>query len=296
MTTKEKVAGAPELWNPEIMPSPLCPGCWHGTISALIGDVLDEMKLADRTIMVSGAGCAALAMAGFPVDRTWGAHGRPPDIATGVKRIHPEAIVFTMQGDGDLLAIGSDPFIGVLTRGEMITIIMLNNTNFGTTGGDVASWFFHYGSDRAGDILSALQANDVRIVDGNSTALRLVATGQADICFTDTDDVYAGQRNGWPVAMNALDQAGDGALTIPNTVALLAHAPHPDQARRLIDFLLSCQVEAMLAQSDSHNTPLHPDVRQQFPQYGLDNPLAIDYEKVAETLPLARQRAAEILQ
>ena len=174
--------------------------------------------------------------------------------------------------------------------------LVMASPNFGTTGGDVASWFFHYGSDRAGDILSALQANDVRIVDGNSTALRLVATGQADICFTDTDDVYAGQRNGWPVAMNALDQAGDGALTIPNTVALLAHAPHPDQARRLIDFLLSCQVEAMLAQSDSHNTPLHPDVRQQFPQYGLDNPLAIDYEKVAETLPLARQRAAEILQ
>jgi 2-oxoglutarate/2-oxoacid ferredoxin oxidoreductase subunit beta len=138
VVTKEKVAGAPELWNPQIMPSPLCPGCWHGTISALIGDVLDEMKLADRTIMVSGAGCAALAMAGFPVDRTWGAHGRPPDIATGVKRIHPDAMVFTIQGDGDLLAIGSDPFIGVLTRGEMITIIMLNNTNFGTTGGQVA--------------------------------------------------------------------------------------------------------------------------------------------------------------
>ena len=138
MTTREKVAGAPVLWDPQMMPSPLCPGCWHGTISAIIGEVLEEMKIADRSIVVSGAGCAALAMAGFSIDRTWGAHGRPPDIATGIKREHPDTIVFTLQGDGDLLAIGSDPFIGALTRGEMITIIMLNNTNFGTTGGQMA--------------------------------------------------------------------------------------------------------------------------------------------------------------
>jgi len=136
--TKEKVAGAPALWNPQIMPSPLCPGCWHGTISAMVAEVIEEMKIADRAIVVSGAGCAALAMAGFSLDRTWGAHGRPPDIATGIKRVKPESIVFTIQGDGDLLAIGSDPLIGVLTRSEMITIIMCNNTNFGTTGGQVA--------------------------------------------------------------------------------------------------------------------------------------------------------------
>jgi len=173
--------------------------------------------------------------------------------------------------------------------------VVMASPNFGTTGGDVASWFVHYGPDRACEILNALKANNIRIVDGNSTALRLVATGQADICFTDTDDVYAGQRNGWPVAMNVLDQASDGALTIPNTVALIANAPHPEQARRLVDFLLSPQVETMLARSDSHNTPLHPGVRQEFPQYAFANPLAVDYQQVAQALPQARQLAEEIL-
>jgi len=138
MLVKEKVAGAPRLWNPQIMPSPLCPGCWHGTISAIIGQVIEELKIENKAIVVSGAGCAALAMAGFSIDRTWGAHGRPPDIATGIKRVHPDTIVFTVQGDGDLLAIGSDPLMGALARGEMITIIMMNNTNFGTTGGQLA--------------------------------------------------------------------------------------------------------------------------------------------------------------
>ncbi len=138
MTTREKVAGGPELWNPEIMGAPLCPGCWHGTIASIIGQVVEDMDIHGKTIAVSGAGCAALAMAGFSFDRTWGAHGRPPDIATGIKRVHPEAVVFTIQGDGDLLAIGSDPLMGALSRGEMITIFMLNNTNFGTTGGQLA--------------------------------------------------------------------------------------------------------------------------------------------------------------
>lgn len=138
MLVKEKVARVPELWSPQMLPVQLCPGCWHGTIAALIALVIEEMNIGGKAIVVSGAGCAALAMAGFSIDRTWGAHGRPPDIATGIKRVHPDAIVFTLQGDGDLLAIGSDPLIGVLTRGEMITIFMLNNTNFGTTGGQLA--------------------------------------------------------------------------------------------------------------------------------------------------------------
>ena len=93
---------------------------------------------------------------------------------------------------------------------------------FGTTGGDVASWFAHYDSARATEILEGLKANDIRLVAGNSTAVRMVATGQADVCFTDTDDVYAAQRNGWPIAMNPLDQGGAGALVIPNTAALLS--------------------------------------------------------------------------
>lgn len=166
---------------------------------------------------------------------------------------------------------------------------------FGTTGGDVASWFAHYGVDRAGQILQALKANRVRLVEGNSTAVRMVAMGQADTCFTDTDDVYAAQRNGWPVAMNYLDQGGDGPLAIPNTAAVIKGAPHVEEAKELMDFLLSEQLEEMLAESDSHNCPIHSSLAERFKLYAIPQPLRVGYEKVADQLPTAIQTAREIL-
>jgi len=173
--------------------------------------------------------------------------------------------------------------------------IVMADPRFGTTGGDVASWFAHYGRDRAAEILNALKANKVRLVAGNSISVRMVATGQADVCMTDTDDVYAAQRNGWPVAMNWLDQGGAGVLTIPNTVAVIKGSPHPEEARELLEFLLSEQVERMLARSDSHNTPIHPSVAAEFNQYAIPKPLEIDYEKVADELPTAVRLAWEAL-
>ncbi|MHC4645569.1 MAG: extracellular solute-binding protein [Planctomycetota bacterium] len=173
--------------------------------------------------------------------------------------------------------------------------IVMAAPEFGTTGGDVASWFVHYGFDGAVRILRALKANRIRLVDGNSTAVRMVATGQADICFTDTDDVYAAQRNGWPVAMNYLDQRGDGPLTIPNTAAVIKGSPHPKAAAELMDFLLSEKLEQMLARSDSHNAPIHPSVAEQYASYAIPNPLTIDYEKVADGLTTAIRTAREIL-
>ena len=166
---------------------------------------------------------------------------------------------------------------------------------FGTTGGDIASWFVHYGFDRAHEILLALKANKIRLVDGNSTAVRMVATGQADICFTDTDDVYAAQRNGWPIAMNYLDQGGDGSLVIPNTAALIKNAPHPEQARKLMEFLLSRDVERMLAQSYSHNSPIRPDLAAEFESWAITQPLKINYENVADTLETAIRAAGDVL-
>ncbi len=166
---------------------------------------------------------------------------------------------------------------------------------FGTTGGDVASWFAHYGPERARQILEALKANEIRIVSGNSTAVKMVATGQADVCFTDTDDVYAGQRNGWPVKMNFLDQGGDGVLTIPNTAAVIKGARHLEAAAKLMDFLLSEKLELMLVRSDSHNTPIHKGLAEQFESYAIDNPLNVDYDKIADHLPTAIKTAGEIL-
>ena len=166
---------------------------------------------------------------------------------------------------------------------------------FGTTGGDVASWFAHYDSARAMEILEELKANDIRLVAGNSTAVRMVATGQADVCFTDTDDVHAAQRNGWPVAMNYLDQGGDGALAIPNTAALIKGAGNPEEAEELMEFLLSEQLEQMLAGSDSHNCPIRPALAEKFKLYVVPKPLNVDYEKVADNLHLAIRTAMEVL-
>jgi iron(III) transport system substrate-binding protein len=174
--------------------------------------------------------------------------------------------------------------------------LVMASPAFGTTGGDVASWFAHYGPDRAREILQGLKDNDVRIVPGNSTAVRLIATGQADLCFTDTDDIYAGQRNGWPVAMSYLDQGGDGVLVIPNTAALLRGGPHAEAAQSLMRFLLSEDLERRLARSDSHNSPVHPAAAREYRQYAIPKPLTIDYGRVADFLPTAIATAREILE
>ena len=181
-----------------------------------------------------------------------------------------------------------------LLEGRWKGRIAMARLEFGTTGGDVASWFAHYGPKRAREILAALRANDVMVVDGNSTAVRMVATGRVDVCMTDTDDVYAAQRNGWQVGMNGLDQNGKGALTIPNTAAVLRGAPHPDQARELMAFLLSEKTETMLVESDSHNTPIRPALAKRYPQYAVDRALGLPYGRIADHLPEAIRTAGEV--
>lgn len=166
---------------------------------------------------------------------------------------------------------------------------------FGTTSGHMAALFVHYGPERAREILKALKRNEIRLVDGNSTAVRFVATGQADACLTDTDDVYAAQRNGWPVAMNYLRHGEAGPLVIPNSVAIIAGAPHPDAAAMLARFLLGEETERLLAASDSHNTPVRASVAQAFPRYAIDDPLPVEYGAVANQLPEAVAAARSIL-
>jgi iron(III) transport system substrate-binding protein len=173
--------------------------------------------------------------------------------------------------------------------------IVMASPEFGTTCGHVAVWFVHYGPERAARILEGLRANRIRLVDGNSMAVRLVATGQADLCLTDTDDVYAARRNGWPVAMKFLSHGGGGALAIPNTVALVRGGPHPEEARALAAFLLSPRVERMLAQSDSHNTPVNEAVAGEFPAYACPPRLSVDYEKAADAVAAAIDAAGKIL-
>ncbi len=135
---KERVAGRPRLLIPGVMAFAYCPGCHHPTTARVITEVLEEMGMGDRTVGVFGIGCSTFLMGWLDFDTIGGAHGRPPDLATGAKRAHPENIVFTLQGDGDLLSIGADPLLGALSRGEKITIIMQNNAVYGTTGGQMA--------------------------------------------------------------------------------------------------------------------------------------------------------------
>jgi 2-oxoglutarate ferredoxin oxidoreductase subunit beta len=121
------------LW----MPVPGCPGCQAGLVGRIIAEVLEEMDLDGRAILSDGIGCHS-GVAVLNLDVVQGSHGGAPDMATAIKRLSPDSLVFTVQGDGDCIAIGAGSFIGALTRGEMITIIMVNNANYGTTGGQMA--------------------------------------------------------------------------------------------------------------------------------------------------------------
>jgi len=120
-----------------VMPLPGCPGCQHPTIGRIIANVLEDMELDGSAMIVTGIGCNS-AVGMLNVDCVIGSHGGAPDMATALKRLHPDNLVFTVQGDGDCIAIGAGSFIGALTRAEMITIIMCNNANYGTTGGQLA--------------------------------------------------------------------------------------------------------------------------------------------------------------
>ncbi len=135
---RKKVIGRPKVLIPETTGFVYCPGCHQPLVARIIAEVLEELELADKAIGVFGIGCNSFLLGMLDIDAMLGPHGRPPDLATGIKRVYPDNLVFTIQGDGDLLAIGADPLLGALTRGEKITLIMLNNAVYGTTGGQMA--------------------------------------------------------------------------------------------------------------------------------------------------------------
>jgi 2-oxoglutarate ferredoxin oxidoreductase subunit beta len=115
-----------------------CPGCTHGVIHRLIAEVLDELGVRERTIGIAPVGCAVLAYDYFNVDMAEAAHGRAPAMATGIKRVSPDKVVFTYQGDGDLAAIGTSEIVHTANRAEPITTIFVNNAVYGMTGGQMA--------------------------------------------------------------------------------------------------------------------------------------------------------------
>ena len=126
----------PELLNDT--PMHYCPGCSHGVVHKLVSEVIAEMGMADKTIAISPVGCAVFAYKYIDVDWQEAAHGRAPALASAVKRLWPDRLVFTYQGDGDLACIGTAETIHALNRGENITIIFINNAIYGMTGGQMA--------------------------------------------------------------------------------------------------------------------------------------------------------------
>ncbi len=115
-----------------------CAGCGHGLANKLIAEVIDELGIRERTITIAPVGCAVLMYFYLKTDSTEAAHGRAPAVATGIKRCQPDSIVISYQGDGDLGAIGLAETIHTANRGENITVIFVNNTVYGMTGGQMA--------------------------------------------------------------------------------------------------------------------------------------------------------------
>lgn len=115
-----------------------CPGCTHGLIHRLIGEVIDELGIRERSIMVAPVGCSVLMYNYFEVDGVEAAHGRAPAMATGLKRTQPDKIVFTYQGDGDLASIGAAEILHAANRGENICVFFVNNAVYGMTSGQLA--------------------------------------------------------------------------------------------------------------------------------------------------------------
>lgn len=115
-----------------------CPGCGHGIVHRLIAEVIDELKIREKTIGICPVGCAVVAYDYWDFDCCEAAHGRALAVATGIKRLQPERIVFTYQGDGDLAAIGTNETIHAANRGENLSVIFINNAVYGMTGGQMA--------------------------------------------------------------------------------------------------------------------------------------------------------------
>jgi 2-oxoglutarate ferredoxin oxidoreductase subunit beta len=115
-----------------------CPGCTHGVAHRLVAEVIDELGIRGRTVGVAPVGCAVLAYNYFTFDFMEAAHGRAPAQATGIKRVRPDLVVFTYQGDGDLASIGMGEIVHAANRGEKFTTIFVNNAVYGMTGGQMA--------------------------------------------------------------------------------------------------------------------------------------------------------------
>lgn len=175
--------------------------------------------------------------------------------------------------------------------------VAMADPRFGSTSFHVAALYALAGDEKMDDFFRRLKTNGVRIVDGNSVVRDLVARGEVKVGLTDTDDVNVAIENGQPVGMVLPDRDGLGVPVMPNMVSMIASAPHPEEARKLIDYLLSADVERQLAQSEAVQIPLHAGVPgpKNMPAINTFKPMTLDYAKAASRVEDVTNRLATIL-
>ena len=132
----ERVFKRPVSLKP--VPFRFCPGCGHSLIHRIIAECIDNLNIREKVVGIAPVGCAVFAYDYFNFDILEVAHGRPPAAATGLKRVMPDKIIFSYQGDGDLAAIGTAEIIHAANRGENLTVFFVNNATYGMTGGQMA--------------------------------------------------------------------------------------------------------------------------------------------------------------
>ena len=175
--------------------------------------------------------------------------------------------------------------------------VAIADPRFGSTSFHVAALYAAAGDERMDAFFRQLKANDVKIVDGNSVVRDLVARGEVKVGLTDTDDVNVAIEDGQPIAMVLPDAAGLGVPVMPNMVSLVANAPHVEEGQRLIDYLLSRDVEEQLARSAAVQIPLHAGVPgpKNIPAIDTFTPMTLDFTKAAQRVEEVTGRLAGIL-
>lgn len=270
-----------------------------GTIKLARSGVLDEVsapRAEDHMKRRGGNGWPASLRA---ADRTWYGFGSRARVIVYNTRFVAEADV--------------PRTLGQLLRPEFKGRIGIAKPQFGTTRGHFGALVSLFGEERFEKWLAALKAQGVRVLDGNAAVVAAVARGECRIGLTDTDDVYAGQREGWPVAVSweedtgpsprplkadgsdAADLPGMGSMLIPNTVALVKGRKNSAAAQELVEFLLSPAAQRSLAQTDSRNTPVDPEVRKEFARYDIQNPAELDLSAVADKIDAAMAICSRVL-
>lgn len=176
--------------------------------------------------------------------------------------------------------------------------VVIANPLFGSTASHAAALFTVWGDDKAKKFFEDLKKNEVVIVEGNSVVKNMVASGEVPLGLTDTDDANDALINNKPVAWKFLDQKEDrvGTLIFPNTVMLIKNAPHPKNAKRLIDFLLSREVEAKLANSKAVQMPLRPDVERPENVTAVDSikTMGVSWREISEKLEISQKFLQEL--